>query len=76
MSVAREPVGMSRVRNAAINFALNFLLGYVGGTLLRDRETGLRAGVVLGAVGAIGGWRLSDRVDDSDDGGEPIEIEI
>ncbi|PSQ93134.1 MAG: hypothetical protein BRD30_01810 [Bacteroidetes bacterium QH_2_63_10] len=37
--------------------------GYVLGALVGERRTGVRAGVVLGAVGAAGGWVLSGRAD-------------
>jgi hypothetical protein len=69
---------MNRTRSAVFNFAINFLVGYVLGRVLRDRDTGVRAGVVLGTLGAVASWRLADRFerDRVEPGAEPIEIEI
>jgi hypothetical protein len=69
---------MSRIRNLVFNFAINFLVGYVLGRVLRDRDTGVRAGVVLGSLGAVASWRLAERFerDAVEPGAEPIEIEI
>ncbi|ELZ29173.1 hypothetical protein C475_03114 [Halosimplex carlsbadense 2-9-1] len=69
---------MDRTRNAVLNFAINFFVGYVLGRVLRDRDTGVRAGVVLGALGAVASWRLAERfeVDAVEPTAEPIEIEI
>ena len=68
---------MDRVHNALVSFGLNFSLGYVLGRIVGDNRTGVRAGVVLGAVGAAGSWLFSGRADEPDfDDGEPIEIEI
>ncbi|QLH80948.1 hypothetical protein [Halosimplex pelagicum] len=69
---------MDRTRSAALNFAINFLVGYVLGRVLRDRDTGVRAGVVLGTVGAVASWRLAERFDTDavEPAAEPIEIEI
>lgn len=69
---------MTRIRTAAGNFAVNFAVGYLLGRRLGDRATGVRAGVALGALGAVAAWALSgggDEPPDVDDG-EPIEIEI
>lgn len=69
---------MDRIRNAVRTFAINFLVGYVLGRVLRDRDTGVRAGVALGSVGAAASWRLAERfeVDAVEPTTEPIEIEI
>jgi len=69
---------MDRIRNAVGTFAINFLVGYVLGRLLRDRDTGVRAGVALGTLGAVASWRLAERVDVDavEPTAEPIEIEI
>ena len=68
---------MDRVHNAVVSFGVTFSLGYVLGALVGERRTGVRAGVVLGAVGAAGGWLLSGRADEPEfDEAEPIEIEI
>lgn len=70
--------GMDRTRTAVSNFAINFGVGYVAGRLLRDRETGVRAGLALGTLSAVASWRLADRFGDGGGDGrpEPIEIEI
>ncbi|WP_436927790.1 hypothetical protein [Halosimplex amylolyticum] len=69
---------MDRIRSALFTFATNFLVGYVLGRLLKDRDAGVRAGMVLGSLGAVASWRLSGRFDDVrvEPTSEPIEIEI
>ncbi|WP_135365757.1 hypothetical protein [Halosimplex halophilum] len=69
---------MDRIRNVGFTFAINFLVGYVLGRALRDRDTGVRAGVALGTVGAVASWRLAERfgADAVEPAAEPIEIEI
>jgi|GEM_PF-1450413 len=69
---------MGRIRAAVFNFAINFLVGYVVGRVLRDRDTGVRAGAALGTLGAVASWRLAERfeADIVEPGTEPIEIEI
>jgi hypothetical protein len=69
---------MDRTRSAVLNFAINFLVGYVFGRLLRDRDTGVRAGVALGTLGAVASWRLAERLEAGsvEPAAEPIEIEI
>ena len=69
---------MDRTRNAALNFGINFAVGYVLGRILRNEKAGLRAGVVLGTLGAIASWRLGERfdTDDIEPTADPIEIEI
>ncbi|WP_436932796.1 hypothetical protein [Halosimplex halobium] len=69
---------MDRTRSAVLNFAINFLVGYAVGRVLRDRDTGVRAGVALGTLGAVASWRLAERFgsDAVEPAADPIEIEI
>jgi len=69
---------MDRTRNAALNFGINFVVGYVLGRILRNEKTGIRAGVVLGTLGAVVSWRLGERLDADviEPTADPIEIEI
>lgn len=57
---------MGKFKTVLQNLATNFVLGFVLGTVLRDRETGVRAGLVLGLIGAVGSLVLYDRLDESD----------
>jgi hypothetical protein len=69
---------MDRTTNSLANFAINFLLGYALGSLVRDRRTGVGAGLLLGLVGAVGSWLVHDRFEelDVDDDRELVEIEV
>ena len=69
---------MDRTTNSLANFAVNFLLGYALGSLVRDRRTGVGVGLLLGAVGAAASWLVFDRFDDldPDDDRELVEIEV
>ena len=70
---------MDRIRSALVAFLVNYLVGYLLGRLVGDRETGVRAGLALGAVGAVGSWVVAGRLADAgfeDGDAEPIEIEV
>ncbi|WP_123535891.1 hypothetical protein [Halosimplex salinum] len=69
---------MDRIRSAVLTFVTNFFVGYLLGRLLGDRDTGVRAGAVLGGVGAAASWRLSGRFESDfvEPTSEPIQIEI
>ena len=69
---------MNRVRNALTGFVVNYLLGYLLGRLVGDSDTGVRAGLAFGALGAVGSWIAAGRIRDRqfDDDAEPIEIEV
>jgi multisubunit Na+/H+ antiporter MnhB subunit len=70
---------MDRSTSTVANFALNFLIGYGVGALLRGRRAGLGVGFVAGTVGALASWvaygRFED-VDELDDDAELVEIEV
>jgi hypothetical protein len=68
---------MDRLPNAVVSFGLNFSLGYVLGVIVGNNRTGIRAGLVLGGIAAVGSWLRSESYDEpAVDGREPIEIEI
>ncbi|MFB6139499.1 MAG: hypothetical protein ABEJ26_03585 [Halosimplex sp.] len=69
---------MDRVRNAALNFGINFVVGYLLGRALRGKKAAARVGLALGSLGAVASWRLGQRFDADavEPTSEPIEIEI
>lgn len=44
---------MAKIKNAALNFAVNFAIAFGIASYLRDRKTGVKAGLVLGTIAAI-----------------------
>lgn len=56
---------MGTLALAAKNFVPNFVVAFAVGTVLRDRRTGLEAGLALGVVAAVAAVLLSDRPDDA-----------
>lgn len=66
---------MGRTLTVLQNFASNFLLGFVVGALVRDRRTGVRAGLALGLVAAAASWLLYDRFAEMAASAEEAELE-
>ncbi|WP_255150305.1 hypothetical protein [Halorarius halobius] len=58
---------MDRTTNTVFNALLNFAVGYFAGSVLKDRSTGLKAGLALGALGGVVAYAMGGRMDDEDD---------
>jgi len=70
---------MTRLRKALVSFAVSFGVGTALGRLFGDRSTGRRAGLALGTLAAVAALARRETpvdIDDDDDSGEPIEIDI
>lgn len=58
---------MDRTTNTLVNAAANFLVAFAVGTAVKDRRTGLKAGLVLALVGGLASYLLFERLGDEDD---------
>ena len=66
---------MGTLTTAAKNFVPNFLIAFAIGSYLRDRRTGLKAGLALGVVAAAAAVMLSGRFDDVEEFEAEFEVE-
>lgn len=58
---------MNRTSNAVVNALLNFLVGYAIGSVVKDRSTGWKAGLVLAVIGGLASYLLFDKFAGTDD---------
>jgi hypothetical protein len=58
---------MTPRKNLTINFALNSLIFYVLGRKLRGHQTGLRLGLIGGALSGFVVWYIDAQSDGTDD---------
>ncbi len=58
---------MDRLRNALGNFVTGFLTAFVVVSFVRDRKTGVRAGLLWGLVSAVATWVIAGKLSPSGD---------
>lgn len=64
---------MSRVRSALANFGIGFLIAFAVVSVLKNRHTGVKAGVVWGTVSAVLGWVIAGKLAVPE---RPTEIQV
>ena len=64
---------MARVLSALGNFVTGFLAAFVVVSIIKDRKSGVRAGLVWGLVSAIASWVFGGMFSPPEDLGAPPE---
>lgn len=67
---------MDKLRSVLVTFATNFVIAFAVGSYLRDRRTGVKAGIALGAIAALAAVFLGGKADELEElVEEQIEVE-